>query len=36
VSKSVECDYCGQRRSVSARKQGVRETDVDELLEFES
>jgi alkylhydroperoxidase family enzyme len=36
VSKSVECDYCGQQRSVSAREQGVGEPDVDELLEFES
>jgi alkylhydroperoxidase family enzyme len=36
VSKSVECDYCGQQRSVSAREQGVGESDVDELLEFES
>jgi alkylhydroperoxidase family enzyme len=36
VSKSVECDYCGNQRSVSASKQGVGEADVDELLEFES
>lgn len=36
VSKSVECDYCGNQRSVSAREQGVGEADVDELLEFES
>jgi len=36
VSKSAECNYCGAQRSHTAQQQGVTESDVDGLLEFES
>ena len=36
ISKSVECEYCGGQRSVLARQQGASESQVDEILEFET
>ena len=35
VSKTVECNYCGNQRSEAARAQGLSETLVDEILLFE-
>ena len=36
VSKSVQCEYCGNQRSEQARQNGLREGAVDELLNFET
>jgi alkylhydroperoxidase family enzyme len=36
ISRSVKCEYCGNQRSEKARKQGLREGQYDELLNFES
>src|ERR1700752_5070289 len=36
ISKSVECEYCGGQRSLLARQQGATESQVDDILEFES
>jgi AhpD family alkylhydroperoxidase len=35
VSKTVECNYCGDQRSEAARAQGLSEELVDEILLFE-
>lgn len=36
VSRSVKCEYCGNQRSVDAKRDGVSEGKLDELLNFES
>src|ERR1700756_1998621 len=36
IAKSVECEYCGGQRSVLAREQGATESQVDDILDFES
>jgi alkylhydroperoxidase family enzyme len=35
VSRSVQCDYCGNQRSIKAAGAGVIEADVKDLLDFE-
>jgi alkylhydroperoxidase family enzyme len=35
VSRSVQCDYCGNQRSIKAAAAGVMEDDVRDLLNFE-
>ena len=35
ISRSVQCDYCGNQRSVNAAGQGRIEDDVKDLLNFE-
>ena len=35
VSRSVQCDYCGNQRSIQARAKGVAEDHVRDLLDFE-
>ncbi|HKC42877.1 MAG TPA: carboxymuconolactone decarboxylase family protein [Burkholderiales bacterium] len=35
VSRSVQCEYCGNQRSIQARAKGVIEDHVRDLLEFE-
>lgn len=35
ISKSVDCEYCGGQRSLSAQRDGATEMQVDELLDFE-
>lgn len=35
VSRSVKCEYCGNQRSEKAARQGLREGQYDELLNFE-
>src|SRR3989441_1684716 len=35
VSRSVQCDYCGNQRSIKAAAGGVMEDDVKDLLDFE-
>jgi alkylhydroperoxidase family enzyme len=35
VSRSVQCDYCGNQRSMKAAGAGVMEEDVKDLLNFE-
>ncbi len=35
VSRSVQCEYCGNQRSIQARAKGVIEDQVRDLLEFE-
>ncbi|HEX6468271.1 MAG TPA: carboxymuconolactone decarboxylase family protein [Streptosporangiaceae bacterium] len=35
VSRSVKCEYCGNQRSEKAAKQGLREAQYDDLLNFE-
>jgi alkylhydroperoxidase family enzyme len=35
VSRSVQCDYCGNQRSIKAAGAGVIEEDVKDLLNFE-
>jgi len=35
VSRSVQCDYCGNQRSIQARAKGVVEDHVRDLLDFE-
>ncbi len=35
VSRSVQCDYCGNQRSIKAADAGVIEEDVKDLLNFE-
>jgi alkylhydroperoxidase family enzyme len=35
VSRSVQCDYCGNQRSIKAASAGVIEADVKDLLNFE-
>jgi alkylhydroperoxidase family enzyme len=36
VSRSVQCEYCGNQRSVKAAAQGVVEEDYRDLINFES
>src|ERR1700752_1530923 len=36
IAKSVECQYCGGQRSVLAREQGATESQVDDILTFET
>jgi alkylhydroperoxidase family enzyme len=36
ISKSVDCEYCGGQRSLTATEQGTSERQIDEILEFES
>jgi alkylhydroperoxidase family enzyme len=36
VSRSVQCEYCGNQRSMKAASQGVVEDDYRDLLNFES
>ena len=35
VSQAVNCNYCGNQRSVKAQQQGLIEDDVKDLLEFD-
>jgi alkylhydroperoxidase family enzyme len=35
VSRSVKCEYCGDQRSEQAARQGLREAQYDDLLNFE-
>jgi alkylhydroperoxidase family enzyme len=35
VSQAVNCDYCGNQRSVKAQRQGLLEADVKDLLDFD-
>jgi alkylhydroperoxidase family enzyme len=35
VSQAVNCDYCGNQRSVKAQSQGLLEADVKDLLDFD-
>ncbi len=35
VSQAVNCDYCGNQRSVKAQAQGLLEDDVKDLLDFD-
>ena len=35
ISRSVQCDYCGNQRSVKAANAGMIEDDVKDLLNFE-
>src|SRR6185503_15627689 len=35
VSRSVQCEYCGNQRSVKAAAAGMVEADVKDLLDFE-
>ena len=35
VSRTVQCEYCGNQRSIQARAKGVMEEQVRDLLEFE-
>jgi alkylhydroperoxidase family enzyme len=36
VSRSVQCEYCGNQRSMQAARQGVVEDDYADLINFES
>jgi alkylhydroperoxidase family enzyme len=36
ISRTVNCEYCGNQRSVKASRQGLTEGKYDELLNFES
>jgi alkylhydroperoxidase family enzyme len=36
IAKSVDCQYCGGQRSVLAQQQGQTESQVDDILDFES
>ncbi len=36
VSRSVQCDYCGNQRSIKAAKSGLKEDDYSDLINFES
>ena len=35
VSRSVICEFCGNQRSVKGQTAGVKETQVDDLMDFE-
>jgi alkylhydroperoxidase family enzyme len=35
VSRSVKCEFCGNQRSIKAAQSGVREAQVDDLIDFE-
>jgi alkylhydroperoxidase family enzyme len=36
IAKSVDCQYCGGQRSVLATQQGTTESQVDDILNFET
>ncbi len=36
ISRSVNCEYCGNQRSVQAAEQGLTEAKYDDLLNFET
>ena len=36
ISRSVNCEYCGNQRSVQAAEQGLNEAKYDDLLNFET
>ena len=36
IAKSVDCQYCGGQRSVLATQQGATESQVDDILNFET
>ncbi len=36
ISRSVNCEYCGNQRSVQAAEQGLNEAKYDDLLNFEA
>jgi alkylhydroperoxidase family enzyme len=36
IAKSVDCQYCGGQRSVLAKEQGATESQVDDILNFET
>jgi alkylhydroperoxidase family enzyme len=36
IAKSVDCQYCGGQRSVLAMQRGTTESQVDDILDFES
>ncbi len=36
ISRSVNCEYCGNQRSTQAAQQGITEAKYDDLLNFES
>src|SRR5487761_332835 len=36
IAKSVDCQYCGGQRSVLGRQQGAAESQVDDILNFET
>jgi len=36
ISRSVNCEYCGNQRSMQAAQQGLTQAKYDELLNFES
>jgi alkylhydroperoxidase family enzyme len=35
VSRAVTCEFCGNQRSIKGQKEGVKETQVDDLMNFE-
>ena len=35
VSRSVVCEFCGNQRSIKGQQEGVREAQVDDLMNFE-
>jgi hypothetical protein len=35
VSRSIDCEYCGNQRSLKAAKAGLEEAQYDELINFE-
>lgn len=35
VSRSINCEYCGNQRSIQAANQGLKEAQYDDLLNFE-
>ena len=36
IAKSVDCQYCGGQRSVLAMQRGTTESQVDDILDFET
>jgi alkylhydroperoxidase family enzyme len=36
VSRSINCEYCGNQRSIKAAGEGLKEAQYDELLNFET
>jgi len=36
ISRTVNCEFCGNQRSIKAAKAGLQERQYDELLDFES
>lgn len=35
VSRAVECEFCGNQRSIGGQNTGVKEGQVDDLMNFE-